>query len=114
MPIYRMLQLLVVIGSATFAQYAGAVGTEAREIEQIEVQGGESPKKIYVKSLGGGWGAQGCADAVYAVIPSSVSDRKEILSVVLAAKTTKSKVRFYGSCDTQTQGEFVATYVIIY
>lgn len=56
------------------------------------------------------WGAPSCPNAPFIYIPSTVSGRKEILSIALAAKVSDKPVRFLGTCYDSYY--FAATYIV--
>jgi hypothetical protein len=58
------------------------------------------------------WGASGCPDATYVQVKSDVVGRKDILSIVLAAKMSSKRVQFWGGCDANTD-YFNAFYIVV-
>lgn len=59
----------------------------------------------------GGWGATGCASAVWAYAPPASADTKVILATGLSAQAGDREVRFYGDCQAPGSNYFVIRYM---
>lgn len=58
------------------------------------------------------WGAPNCPNATYIQINSSLAGRKELISIALAAKMANKPVRFWGTCNENTD-YFDAMYIVV-
>lgn len=81
-----------------FSGAAYSEATEYKKIDNIKLSGKDG--YIYFLAEGGKWGGEDCPQAIYAYISQdSVLLSKEMLSVALAAKMSKTNIKFVGNCD---------------
>lgn len=101
----------LIVLCAFISAEAMAVGTADKVPDQIGIQG-LTPDEFVITSLSG-WGASGCSGARSAILSSSLNNRDQMLSLIIAAKAADMPIRFYGSCDASNPDRFNATYTIV-
>ncbi|SEL19624.1 hypothetical protein SAMN05216214_10952 [Atopomonas hussainii] len=70
--------------------YGMAAETQYKTIEAIQY---DTSGTLYIRNESG-WGAAGCANAIYAYLPANTN----VQSLAMQALATKAKVAFRGSC----------------
>jgi hypothetical protein len=96
----------------------GAVGdtvtTQKKIISQILIGAGPGGSSYYMRA-DGGWGATGCAGALYAYIDESLPGAEAVLSAALTARSTGKPISFIGICgDSAGSGEYIQIRTVIF
>ncbi len=93
----KRMSLSILILALCLPVTAMAESTNNLLISRIQIMGQTSNIAVYAE--GGDW-QTGCpTNTVEVIVPNSNTVFKEILSGALAAKFSKSSVRFTGTCD---------------
>jgi hypothetical protein len=107
-----MNKLILTLGISFLSLGVSALETSEKIIERIQIQGNASGGiPFYYFFNSSGWGSSGCENAVYAYMKATDVGAKEMLSLAIASKATRTKVKFAGKCRPGQAAYFQIDYM---